>query len=97
MTFTTHGHHIEGTPLAPYTPENRARCGGPGPCALCSREAGNSRPAFYNEAGNSRPPFYKEFQDLAYRLDWALPDGPEKSVCLSKLLEAKDAAVRAAL
>lgn len=26
-----------------------------------------------------------------------LPDGPEKTVCLRKLLEAKDAAVRAAL
>lgn len=26
-----------------------------------------------------------------------VPDGPEKTVCLRKLLEAKDAAVRAAL
>ena len=33
----------------------------------------------------------------ATALDATLPDGPEKSVALRKLLEAKDAAVRAAL
>lgn len=34
---------------------------------------------------------------LAAQLDGMLPDGPEKSVALRKLLEGKDAAVRAAL
>mgnify|MGYP007112272844 CR=1 FL=1 len=35
--------------------------------------------------------------DLAHTLEEILPDGPEKSVALRKILEAKDAAVRAAL
>lgn len=34
---------------------------------------------------------------LAYEMDDTLPDGPEKSAGLRKLLEAKDAFVRAAL
>lgn len=34
---------------------------------------------------------------LAHVLDDSLPNGPEKSVALRKLLESKDAAVRAAL
>lgn len=39
----------------------------------------------------------KKFADLAYELNADLPDGPEKTVMLRKLLEAKDCAVRAAL
>lgn len=39
----------------------------------------------------------KDFHTIASRVDSTLPDGPEKSVSLRKLLEAKDAAVRAAL
>lgn len=35
--------------------------------------------------------------ETAMALDATLPAGPEKSVALRKLLEAKDAAVRAAL
>lgn len=37
------------------------------------------------------------FADLAAIVEHSLPAGPEKSVALRKLLEAKDAAVRAAL
>lgn len=37
------------------------------------------------------------FHQLAHDLDALLPNGPEKSVALRKLLESKDAAVRAAL
>lgn len=37
------------------------------------------------------------FRGLALDLDKDLPDGPEKSTALRKLLESKDAAVRAAL
>lgn len=37
------------------------------------------------------------FADLANQLVEALPPGPELSVALRKLLESKDAAVRAAL
>lgn len=37
------------------------------------------------------------FHVLADTLDAHLPDGPEKSVALRKLLESKDAAVRSAL
>jgi hypothetical protein len=37
------------------------------------------------------------FADLAVWVDESLPDGAEKSTALRKLIEAKDAAVRAAL
>lgn len=37
------------------------------------------------------------FAELAQEIDSHLPDGAEKSVALRKLLESKDAAVRAAL
>lgn len=39
----------------------------------------------------------EKFHTLGCDLDESLPDGPEKSTSLGKLLEAKDAAVRAAL
>lgn len=39
----------------------------------------------------------KPFHDLAWQLVERLPRGAERSVSLRKLLEAKDAAVRAAL
>lgn len=39
----------------------------------------------------------KPFSDLAVRMDWILPPGPEKTTALRKILEGKDAAVRAAL
>ena len=37
------------------------------------------------------------YHEMAMMLEEELPDGPEKSVALRKLLESKDAAVRAAL
>jgi len=39
----------------------------------------------------------KPLGDLANEMDEQLPDGPEKSAGLRKLLEAKDCLVRAAL
>lgn len=39
----------------------------------------------------------RHFYTLAEIVNNTLPDGPEKTVCLRKLLEAKDCAVRAAL
>ncbi len=39
----------------------------------------------------------KPIGDLARKMNESLPDGPEKSVGLRKLLEAKDALVRAKL
>lgn len=36
----------------------------------------------------------KKFYDMACHLAETLPDGPEQTVALRKLLEAKDAAVR---
>lgn len=39
----------------------------------------------------------KEFQDLAQFINNELPESAESTVALRKLLEAKDAAVRAAL
>lgn len=39
----------------------------------------------------------KQFNDLATWIDEQLPDNPEKSVALRKLMEAKDCAVRAVI
>ena len=39
----------------------------------------------------------KKIADLAREMDEELPDGPEKTVGMRKLLEAKDAFVRAKL
>lgn len=39
----------------------------------------------------------RPFHALAHQLEDMLPPGPEKTVALRKLLEAKDAAVRSAL
>jgi hypothetical protein len=39
----------------------------------------------------------QHFFYMAVKMDDHLPDGPEKTTCLRKLLEAKDCAVRAAL
>ena len=39
----------------------------------------------------------KEFSELAHLMAVGLPNNPEKTVCLRKLLEAKDCAVRAVL
>lgn len=47
------------------------------------------------------PPKLREvsapFAELALKLEVTMPDGPEKSTGLRKLLEAKDCMVRAAL
>lgn len=42
-------------------------------------------------------PVSELFHDLAVQLETLLPPGPEKTTALRKLLESKDAAVRAAL
>ena len=39
----------------------------------------------------------KPFSDLAHMIDVQLPENPEKTVALRKLLEAKDCAVRSIL
>lgn len=39
----------------------------------------------------------KTFCNVAKEIDLNIPNGPEKSVALRKLLESKDAAVRASL
>lgn len=39
----------------------------------------------------------KPFSELAEKIEKELPDGPEKTVALRKLLESKDCAVRAGL
>ena len=39
----------------------------------------------------------ERFYEIAINMAEVLPDGPEKSTALRKLLEAKDCAVRAAL
>lgn len=39
MTYTTHGHHIQGTPTEPFEGPRLNNCDGPGDCVLCSEEA----------------------------------------------------------
>lgn len=39
----------------------------------------------------------KPFTELAMNIDMKLPDNPEKTTALRKLLEAKDCAVRASI
>lgn len=41
--------------------------------------------------------YSRPFAELAAEMAMYLPEGPEATVCLRKLLEAKDCAVRAAL
>lgn len=55
MAFTSHGHHISGTILIDADkPERVARCGGPGLCSECSKEAHRFR-FLANEDNVSKP------------------------------------------
>lgn len=38
MTYTSHGHHIPDSPEETEPSLRKARCGGPGLCAVCSTE-----------------------------------------------------------
>lgn len=51
----------------------------------------------FSHLSDSLAEISKPFSDFAWKLETMLPTGPEKSVALRKLLESKDAAVRAAL
>jgi len=51
----------------------------------------------YSHLPHSLAVISKPFCELAWELHEKLADGPEKSVALRKLLEAKDAAVRTAV
>jgi hypothetical protein len=50
MTYTSHGHHILGT-FRTEPPTSRARCGGPGLCSKCSREAAQHTDVYGPTAG----------------------------------------------
>lgn len=39
MTYTSHGHHIPGSPKESGDLLPKARCGGPGLCGLCSSQS----------------------------------------------------------
>lgn len=44
MTYTSHGHHIPGSPTNDEVSQPKvARCGGPSLCKLCQREAAQWR------------------------------------------------------
>lgn len=40
MAYTSHGHHITTSPMDEERPAKVARCGGPGLCAVCTKEMG---------------------------------------------------------
>lgn len=42
-------------------------------------------------------PIFRPFSELASQVDRLLPDSAEKTVCLRKLVEARDAGLRACL
>jgi hypothetical protein len=39
MTYTSHGHHIDGSPMDSGDAPQMARCGGPGLCGLCTQQS----------------------------------------------------------
>ena len=39
MTYTSHGHHIPGSPTDPGDAPPSARCGGPGLCGVCTSQS----------------------------------------------------------
>ena len=39
MTFTSHGHHIPGSPVDSGDAPPSARCGGPGLCGVCTSQS----------------------------------------------------------
>jgi len=51
----------------------------------------------YNHLPENLQKISKPIADLAQLMETTLPDGPEKSTGMRKLLEAKDCFVRAAL
>lgn len=67
MTKTSHGHHIFGTPDTDELPDMaRARCGGPGLCLVCSREA---HPAYQGGKRVSDAFAPKEFQTRVEKVE----------------------------
>jgi hypothetical protein len=50
MTYTSHGHHITGSPEDKGDIPPKARCGGPGLCGLCSTEQSSWQQAADREA-----------------------------------------------
>lgn len=43
MAYTRHGYQIEGTPVVDPPPSEAAKCGGPGVCVPCSRDAAQAQ------------------------------------------------------
>ena len=50
MAYTTHGHHVPGTPVDEGSPPSVYRCGGPGLCDICSKQV-----AKYFQKGETSP------------------------------------------
>lgn len=110
--YTSHGHHIPGTEDE-GPPAETHQCGGIGVCLRCDYEVAMANTAYgigetpgphrllrYFEYGHLPQPLQlicQPFASLAETIDTTLSNGPEKDVALRKLLESKEAAVRAAL
>jgi hypothetical protein len=62
MAWTSHGHHISGSTITEHRPEKVARCGGPGLCRECSREA--SLWTNRNKPEEAPPSFLQELTSL---------------------------------
>lgn len=69
--YTTHGHAIEGL-IQVGKPEKVARCGGPGLCTICSRQAANA----LEEANMLQKPAKTSHVLMVYRYKNSPPGTP---------------------
>lgn len=111
--YTQHGHHISGTPtddvvrrvarcggpgLCPTCSQEASSAqraegmfmGDPEPSPIL-------RYFQFEHLPDTQRVISREFYGLAHRMEQTLPNGAEKATALRKLLESKDAAVRASL
>ncbi len=83
MAFTTHGHHIEGSPML-GDPVNVARCGGTGICVECSKESLRWRAEHQSNSGGIGGPIWTEIaRDILFKYlrrehqeDYPIPPTP---------------------
>ena len=60
MAYTRHGHQIAGTPVEGPWLGSKARCGGPGSCASCSKEAASAVMAMSNPLLSTEPEYHDQ-------------------------------------
>lgn len=70
MAYTSHGHHIPGTVDNHQRPETIARCGGPGLCKVCSKQAGMyTHPSNTTLHGKKEPMHTSKFARKSFQVE----------------------------